>query len=189
MKIKFLIITLSFLLIFSGVASASSMGKSTDIPVFDSLEQREALGNTSDVFRIRASHNKGEISPLYEGGYFEYKYVRTVHNNNIRLGYHPSFPNWIYSDGYWFSNSKTVSMGFNIGYGPFSVGVAASSASSGFFREADGNRRSRPWVRADVATKIYDMYIYDDQGNLLTISREYYKTSTTSDVQIFIDHR
>lgn len=197
MKNKVLIVFLSFVLFFSGVASASNMPKSNDVPVFNSIEEREASGDDSDVFRIKPQSKETStsvqgldsgIKPAYQGGYYEYKYVRTAYDYNKNIGYHPSFPNWLYSDGYWFSNSSTVSMSFNIGYGWFSVGVAASNPSSGFFRDADGKYKSRPYVRADVTTKIYDMYIYDDFGKLISISREYYKTTTTSDVQIFVGY-
>ncbi len=186
---KLTMIFLAITLCLSGLMSVSAMSYSNDTPVFNSLSEREAAGDDSDVFIIKEIPQNEEVQPFYQGGYIEYRYARTENDNNKRLGYHPDFPNWKYVKEYWFSTSKTVSMGFNIGYGYFSAGVAATtSSSSGYTIGADQNYKSRPWVRADVETKFYDMYIYDDSGNLLEISEEYYKTATISDVQYFVDH-
>lgn len=44
------------------------------------------------------------------------------------------------------------------------------------------------WVRADIKTKLYNVYVYDDSGELLYSWKESYKVATSSDVQIFIDY-
>lgn len=168
------------------VQNVSVQTTQNEVPVYSSIEEWEQSGDTSDVVRIQ-NHNA-----RYQGGYAEYKYVDTKYSYNTRVGYHPDFKNWIYADGYYFSSSRKVSFSpsVSVSWGStVSVGVSvAKSASSGFFRSANGSRKSRPWVRADITTKRYDMYLYDEFGRLDGIYRKAHNVSTSSNVQIFIDH-
>ena len=160
------------------------------IPVYNSLEEWEKSGDNSELVRVKNTSNP---YARYLGGYTEYKLVDTKNDNDERVGYHPDFPNWEYWDGYYFSTkSKTsFSPSVSLTWGTVSVGISVASGakSSGTFKKADGSRRSRPWVRADITTKIYDMYIYNEFGQLLTVSKGGHRVSTSSDIQIFIDHR
>lgn len=156
------------------------------IPVYSSVEEWEASGDTSDIVRVQNKNAR------YVGGYAEYRYVDTKYSYNTRVGYHPDFKEWKYSDGYYFSSTSktTFSPSVSLTWGPkLSVGVSvAKGGTSGFIRKADGSRKSRPWVRADITTKRYDMYLYDEFGKLDGIYRLVRNISTSSDVQIFIDY-
>ncbi|MEG1142956.1 MAG: hypothetical protein RSE41_11050 [Clostridia bacterium] len=177
------------LILSMGIASTPSFATENNdlIPTYNSIEEWEESGDTYE--RVRIQNNKNR----YLGGYTEYKYVSSKFNDDTRVGYHPDFSGWNYWDGYYFSTSSKTSFSPSISFawGKVSVGVsvAKSSKGSGTYKKADGNRRSRPWVRADITTKIYDIYIYDDYGKLLSINREGRKVATSSDVQIFIDHQ
>lgn len=157
-----------------------------EIPVYSSIEEWEASGDTSERVRI-----KNNTNARYVGGYAEYKYVDTKRANDARVGYHPDFNNWKYVSGYFFSVNKKVtftpSLSFEWGKVTVSVSVEAGGGN-GFYINADLSRRSRPWVRADITTKRYDMYLYDEFGQLEGIYRLAYKQSTVSDIQIMIDH-
>ena len=156
------------------------------IPIYSSVEEWEASGDTSDVVRIQSKNAR------YTGGYAEYRYVDTKYSNDTRVGYHPDFKEWKYVDAYYFSstNKTTFSPSVSLTWGPkLSVGVSvAKSGSSGFIKNANGSRKSRPWVRADITTKRYDMYLYNEFGKLDGIYRLARNISTSSDVQIFVDH-
>ena len=160
------------------------------IPVYESEEAWDASGDNSEIVLVKNNNNNGA---RYQGGYTKYEYVTTKKANDVRVGYHPDFKTWGYWDGYYFSTrSKTsFSPSISLTWGRVSVGVsvAAASKSSGTFKKADGSRRSRPWVRADITSKLYNMYIYDDTGKLLSKVNNYPRFSTTSDIQIFIDYK
>lgn len=135
-----------------------------------------------------------EITPKYQGGYAEFKYVETKYSYNTRLDYHPDFREWKYADAYYFSskNRKTFTPSFSVSWG----GLVSATVSldgpagqeTGYIRYADGSRKSRPYVEADVATDIYDMYLYDEFGDLTAIYRASREVSRVSDVQIFIEY-
>lgn len=158
----------------------------TSIPVYNSIKEWENSGNNSNVIRI-----KNNDKNRYLGGYTDYVYTRTIFNDDVRIGYHPDFPNWAYWDGYYFSTSKTTTLSASVslswGIASASVNVQKSS-SNGTFKKADGTRKSRPWVRADLTTKLFDVYIYDEFDNLIQVIRDGYKNTTSSDVNIFIDY-
>ncbi len=172
------------------VNSMNEVLRNEAIPVYDSIEEWEQSGDTSEIVRVK---NDSNPYARYLGGYTEYKYVETKKDNDVRVGYHPDFPNWSYWDAYYFSTkSKTSfspSISLNWGVASVSLSVASGASSSGTVKYADGSRRSRPWVRADITTKIYDKYIYNDFGQLLTVSKKSHLVSTASDIQIFIDHK
>ncbi|MGL5382034.1 MAG: hypothetical protein ACRDCC_00920 [Culicoidibacterales bacterium] len=156
------------------------------ITSYNSIVEWENSGDESEVVRVK------NLSNRYLGGYTEYRYVETKRANDIRVGYHPDFPYWNYWDGYYFSTNSKVTFrpSVSLSWGSISVGVSVSkSSNSGTYKKADGSKRSRPWVRADITTKIYDVYVYDESGRLLAVNKNSYKVSTSSDVQVFIDHR
>lgn len=159
----------------------------SSIAIYNSIEEWESSGDDSNVVRIK-NNDKGK----YLGGYVDYVYSKTTFDNDVRIGYHPDFSNWAYWDGYYFSTSKTTplsaTVSLNWGRASVSVNVQKSSSSNGTFKKADGTRKSRPWVRADITTKFYDMYIYDDYGKLIQVVRDYQKVIKSSDVNIFIEH-
>ncbi len=171
-----------------GISSAGDIVRNEEIPVYSSVEEWQLSEDTAPIVRV---YNK---NARYQGGYAEYHYVKTLYSNDTRVGYHPDFDTWIYSDGYYFSSSKksTFKPSFSVSWGSVvsvSISVAKSQDSGGFFRTADGSRRSRPWVRADIQTKVYDMYLYNEFGKLTDIYEEIHKVSTSSDIQIFIDYK
>lgn len=162
--------------------------KSTDlVPVYSSLEEWEASGATST--RVRIQNNTYRT----DGGYSEYVFKSSHFYNDQRIGYHPDFSGWDYWSGYYFSTSKTVSLSvglsLTLGYVTVGISVAASGGNSGTFKLADDTRRSRPWVRADLDVKVYDIYYYDDFGELFFVSTGGFKKITPSDVQIFIEYK
>ncbi len=157
----------------------------------DTVENLIESVNDYDVIRI----NDDKYGTRYLGGYYEYKYSHTITYNDKYLGVHPNFSasNPLYSDGYYFSttNDKRFSASVSVGVKFVSVSFnvdASSSVGSGYFRSASSSRKSLPYIRADLKVKFYDMYIYDDYGKLLAISRDYYTQTTTSDRQIFIKY-
>lgn len=158
------------------------------IPIYNSVEEWEKSGDDSNIVRI-----KNNANGRYLGGYIDYVYSKERTDNDVRIGYHPDFSDWAYWDGYYFSTSKTTPLSANVslnwGIASVSVNVQKSASSSGTFKKADGSRRSRPWVRADVNTKFYDMYVYDDFGKLIQVIDDYHKVIKTSDVNIFIDYK
>ena len=191
-KFKFLMLLSIMVLTFfstTSMVSAAKVNIEDNIPVYASVEEWEASGDESPIVRVKNPYLR------YEGGYMEYRYVRTAYSNDTRVGYHPDFDSWRYADGYWFSSSRktTFTPNVSVSWGDIvsvSVGVDISSpGGSGYFRQADGSRRSRPWVRADITTRIYDSYLYDEFGRVSHIYRENKKISSASDVQIFIEHR
>lgn len=161
------------------------------IPVYSSLEEWDASGDDSDRVRIKNTRND-DVSLFYLGGYSEYIYTGTKYSWNTRIGYHPDFKNWLYVDAYHFSTQKRPwSASVNLNWGSvLSVGVSVSKGNgSGFEIKADSWRKSRPWVRADVKTRRYDMELYDEFGRFVKRYRNARTKSTTSDVQIFVDYR
>lgn len=182
-----------YLLLILGIALATIVpnqvfASDKEIPVYNTIEEWEKSGDTSEIVRI---NNNSKLR--YMGGYSQYKLVETKKNYDIRVGYHPNFPNWGYWDGYYFSTTSKVSFSpsVSLAWGVVSVGVsvAKSTSSSGTFKKADGTKRSRPWVRADITTKIYDQLVYDDFGKLIATNKRVHKVASSSDIQIFIEHR
>lgn len=185
-KIALLLVLIMCFNLVPNFANASAV-TSESIPVYSSIEEWELSEDDSEIVRIQNENNR------YLGGYTEHRFVESKKANDIRVGYHPDFPNWQYWDGYLFSTSskRSFSPSVSVQWGVVSVGVsvARSTTSSGTYKAANVNKRSRPWVRADITTKFYDVYIYDDRGKLLQVNKKSYKKSTSSDIQIFIDHK
>ncbi|MGL5972297.1 MAG: hypothetical protein ACRCZK_00970 [Oscillospiraceae bacterium] len=189
---KFLIIALtlamSFTLLYTpSLALANEKIYNSNMAVYQSLEEWETSENT-DSGIIRIQNNKSR----YQGGYIEYVKSGTRFNNNVRVGYHPSFNSFNYWDGYYFSNKKSnekfnVSLSASIGLVSVNV-LVKKRGNSGTFKKANGNRRSRPWVRADITTNLYDINYYNEYGRLTNVIKNGYKTTKTSDVQIFIGY-
>lgn len=152
----------------------------TEVRINDALNNPEISNNEVQSFR-------------YEGGHQEYKNIREFKQYGVRVGYHPDFTEWKYSDGYYFSTSKkrfttTFSIGAQYGYVNASVSVDRAGNNSGYFRAADGSRLSRPYVVADLNIRVYDIYLYDELGRLTNIYRDH-KNVTTENEQIFIDYK
>lgn len=165
-----------------------------EVVVYSSLEEWDASGETPDVVIIQNNATgTGDFNAMYLGGRAEYRYVDTKYSPDTRVGYHPDFPGWNYVDAYWFSSSAktTYSPSISLTWGArLTVGLSvAKGGGTGFVRNANGSRRSRPWVRADITTKRYDMYLYDELGRLTNIYRNNRNVSTTKDIQIFVDYQ
>lgn len=106
----------------------------------------------------------------------EYVFSRTATQTKSDWGYHPQIKTWQVVDGYYLSASRTTSMSVTLSYGQISIQVAAQGSSGGYFVEADRSRgASRVKVGGTVAVDLYDIYIYDEMGNLKSVVNEGYK--------------
>ena len=178
-------------LLLNSTAYASTYASTqvAQIPVVASLEE----GLAQELTDFRVPMTKENSNARYLGGYYEYRNVRTTTENDKRLGYHPNFPNWLKTSGYWFS-TKTTSWSVSGAYNTklnvsINVGLNGSTSANGLWRKADENRFSRPYVTADITYKLADMYTYDDFNNLLNVVRGTCISHSTSDVQYFVAYK
>ena len=171
MKKRFLALLLG-LCVLSGASTCVYANSPTMLPpIVSSVEE----GLEQELTEFRVPMTKENSNTRYLGGYYEYKNVRTVTDRGVDVGYHPSFKEFKYADQYFFSTGKTTSWSVYLGYN-FSTTISASAAlssssSSGYTLSANGSRKSRPYVVADIQRKVADMYTYDDFNNLLNVVR------------------
>lgn len=189
MKKRFSALLLS-LCVLSGTSTCIYANSLQSLPpIVSSVEEGIEKGLTA--FKVPIASDNG--NSRYLGGYYEYKNVRTKKENDKYLGYHPDFPGWMKTSGYWFS-TKTTSWSIGGSYNTrlnvsINVGVNGSTPANGFWRKATESRYSRPYVTADVTYKLADMYTYDEFNNLLNVVKGTCLSTSTSDVQYFVDHK
>lgn len=188
-KLLSAILSLAIIMVFVPSTKAVSSVENTDkIPTYSSVEEWQASGDTSERVRIKKDNNGAR----WADDYVEYVYVRSVVDKNVRVGYHPQHTDWRYVSGYYFSvtSNITFSASVALSHGPVTVSLSvAKSGGTGFYINADSSRESRPWVRADFTTKIYDMYVYDEFGVCQLYYKEAHKETTASNTEIFVDYR
>lgn len=156
--------------VFLGASSSLYANTLTALPpIVASVEE----GFEQNLTEFRVPITSENPNAKYLGGYYEYKNVRYITDKGVDVGYHPSFKEFKYADQYFFSNGKTTSWSVYLGYN-FSTTISASAAlssgsSSGYTISANGSKKSRPYVVADIQRKVADMYTYDEFNNLLSV--------------------
>lgn len=182
------IISLLLSITILAAPSINAFAASSDIPVYSSVEEWLSAKDNSPHVRIQSRSRSGT-------DYVDYVLVESGTYNNVRIGYHPSFKDWRYVDGYYFSSNKTVTLSSSITVSVYknvsvSLQVSAASGGAGYFIAANSSRESRPWVRADITANTYDIYGYDGMGNQVAyVPKGYTAVTSTSNVEIFIDYR
>ena len=106
----------------------------------------------------------------------EYVFSRTATQYKGDWGYHPQIRTWQVVDGYVLSLGNTVSMSVTLSVGGVSIQVAGESSSGSIEVDVDRSKgASRVKVGGTIAVDLYDIYIYDEMGNLKTVVKEGYK--------------
>lgn len=130
---------------------------------------------------------KEDDSSIFSGatGWKDYKLLSSGwHRRDYDAGWHPSFPREKKVDFYYFSNSRSVSMGLSIGGEYISFGVSAEATpSTGYGIKADSSIWTRPKVYTDIKYYRYNVKEYNGAGILIdeyeitvyTVDRSYIK--------------
>ncbi len=120
---------------------------------------REYKKSESASFLLRSASTGWKDYDLLDSGWYK---------KDKSLGWHKQFPREKRVDSYWFSNSKSVSMGISIGGDYLSFGVSAeSSPSSGYSINADSSIWTRPKVYGDIKQYEYNVKEYNGAGVLI----------------------
>lgn len=153
-------------------------------PIYNTAEEAEMAGSP-DRFIVFNDKNRDL------GGYTEYVYKRQSVYRQADVGWHPDFDRYRCNvNGYGFSTSQTKTITVQVQYKDVTVTVAKEATSGSFFTiPADASRCSRPYVRADVTFKYYNVKYYDNFGNNYLTVDEGHVTTSSSNTNYYVKYQ
>lgn len=154
-------------------------------PIYNTVEEAERDGAPNRFIALHDGSNRDL------GGYTEYVYKRTSTYKQKDVGWHPDFDRYRCNvNSYGFSTSATKTMTVQVEYKNVTVTIAKQSTSGSFFTiPADANKCSRPYVKADVAIKYYDVKYFDNFGQHYQTITDGHSTTSSSNSNYYVKYQ
>ncbi|MBS3199210.1 hypothetical protein [Turicibacter bilis] len=153
--------------------------------VFNTLEEATLAG--ADHFIVLNDSNA-----RYLGGYTEYVYKRQAKLYTQKdVGFHPDFTRYRCNvNSYGFSTTKKRTYTVQVDYKNVSVTVSTEAASGSFFTiPANASKCSRPYVKADIYAKYYDVKYYNEFGQLFKTDSEAHVVRNATNENIYVKYQ